>query len=270
MRTYFKNFKDGDLTKKLSMISDISTILGVSVATFVIGPLLDKYTNFEFIISDFIISITFYFICIVIVGTSIYSIIYDNEEKEEKKSSLLSKIIQFLLLVSLISISFPYVKYITGNVFNVSYLLSAPANKAVLGISKLNIKQKKESIEITGTLNLNKEINSNDYIALIYTKNNDNQLFSSVAYGKKYLKEYEVEISKNGYFNIPIFMQYNKQEHVYLVVYRKSDWSLISSIDKNNGYPDNLTSLPHSLTDQLEAFIFDLKKYKEPVRPSEI
>ncbi|WP_221620880.1 hypothetical protein, partial [Aeromonas caviae] len=72
MKEIFNDFVNGNATTKLSIISNISTILGVSVATFVAGPFLSKFAEMEFIVSDFIIAITFYFIYLWLAASTIY------------------------------------------------------------------------------------------------------------------------------------------------------------------------------------------------------
>lgn len=262
MNEYFKSFVDGDLAKKVSMISDVTTILGVSVATFVVGPLLDRYTNFEFILSDFILSITFYFIFIVLTISGVYSIIMENNKDADKESkTIISKSIQILLLISFLVISFPYIKYIAGNLFNVSYLLPTVPKKAILGVENLTVKQGENFVDIYGKLKLDKNIEINDYIAIVYVKNKNN-LFVSKQYGKDYYQEYEIGIDIEGSFNAPISIENNDQENIYIVVYRKSDWTLINKLDNKIGYPTNLTSIPHTVTDEIGAFVIDVKAYQ--------
>lgn len=66
---------DGSSTQKLSIISNFSTVLGVSVATFVAGPFLSKFADIEFVASDFIMAILFYFALIWGYGYFVYELL---------------------------------------------------------------------------------------------------------------------------------------------------------------------------------------------------
>jgi hypothetical protein len=115
MKDIFHDFKNGSSREKLSILSDFSTILGVSVATFVAGPFLSKFANIEFVLSDFIISVLFYFICLYIAGGTFYEYAQSSYEnhKNKKYGEITGNSILFLLFVWLCTVGFPYAKYYT-------------------------------------------------------------------------------------------------------------------------------------------------------------
>lgn len=75
MKAIIKEFIEGDSIKKLAIISNVSTILGVSIATFVAGPFLSKFSGIDFILADFIIAILFYFMFAWVTLWVIYELV---------------------------------------------------------------------------------------------------------------------------------------------------------------------------------------------------
>ncbi|WP_411684661.1 hypothetical protein [Aeromonas caviae] len=152
MKEIFNDFVNGNATTKLSIISNISTILGVSVATFVAGPFLSKFAEMEFIVSDFIIAITFYFIYLWLAASTIYFSTKElvNSARNRNTSDIITKTIQLLLIAWAAIVIFPHAKYYTGNIFNASYLLPPPAKKAISGLSKIKVDENNSNITVQG------------------------------------------------------------------------------------------------------------------------
>ncbi|TOM21910.1 hypothetical protein CGH81_24290 [Vibrio parahaemolyticus] len=108
----FKDFVDGSSTQKLSIISNFSTVLGVSVATFVAGPFLSKFADIEFVASDFIMAILFYFALIWGYGYFVYELLMRAVSNVKSKNHI--KLIKsgfFLLFFCWLGVvAFPYAK----------------------------------------------------------------------------------------------------------------------------------------------------------------
>ena len=274
MKKIVNDFIDGDSTKKLAIISDFATILGVSVATFVAGPFLSKFANQEFIITDFILSIAFYFICIYISVDILYTFIKLTFTKiHEKKYEVIMVNIPFALFVIwIVIVIFPYMKYYTGNSFNVSYLLSPTATSAIIKKEYIKMEQKDDIAKITGKLIFAKNTNSNDYVAIIYAHNKTNGLFEIIKY-RGYSNDYQTIIRNSGEFTIPIKL-YDNYNDFSVIVYRKSDWSLLTAFSTKYGFPNQITYLPNNEIDELQAFVLKIKPNKsleeEQVTPASI
>lgn len=258
MKKNLHDFIDGDSTKKLAIISDFSTILGVSIATFVAGPFLSKFNNQEFIISDFILAIAFYFVYLYIVLSIFYSYVksFFQELKEKKYTNLILSVPMILFITWLIIILFPFAKSFIGNTFNVSYLLPPTAKNAIIKIKDIQIYDN----QIKGQFIFKNTINALDYVALLYAKNNKNNKFEIIKHGSS-SDDYKTIIRQNGEFVIPIKL-YEDYTQYYLAVYRSSDWELITALTARYGFPNNLSYFPNSDTDKLEAFVVKIKSNK--------
>jgi len=262
VKKIINDFIDGDSTKKLAIISDFATILGVSVATFVAGPFLSKFANKEFIVTDFIISIAFYFICLYMSVNILYSFIKSIITKmSEKKYKEIAVNIPFALFVIWIAIIiFPYMKYYAGNSFNVSYLLSPTATNAIIEKDYLKMEQQNDNAKITGKLIFAKNINSKNYVAIIYAHNKDNGVFEIIKY-RGYSNDYQTIIRNNGEFTIPIKL-YDNYNDFSVVIYRKSDWNLLTALSDKYGFPNQITYLPNNDIDELQAYVLKIKPNK--------
>ncbi len=255
MKEIITDLIEGDSRKRLSIISDVSTILGVSVATFVAGPFLSEFANIEFILSDFIISILFYFICIYLVASVGFSFIKEaiTKSKEKRYHDLASSTILALFISWVAIVCFPYAKYYFGNAFNVSYLLSLPAEKAIISVNNVSVAKEDELLKISVKLNFNVHSKPSDYVAILYAQNK-NGIYEIVQYTKGFNSEYEVTISNLGEITIPVKLSDIAIGNPYLLIYRNSDWSLLSGIGTHKGYPDDLTQIPMRETEDLGAY----------------
>ena len=253
MRDIFNNFVNGSSTEKLAIISNFSTILGVSVATFVAGPFLRKFADMPFVISDFIIAILFYFICLWGAMSFIYVAFTDIIRliRKNKPTLIIYRIIGLFLVSWLALIIFPYAKYYTGNLFNNNYLLSTPAKNAVQDIAYKITKNGDISI-LKGQVTFSKGINGSNYTLIVYSRSESG--FYKIYRLTNY--DYSFNLSDSGQFTIPLDTQYQKINEPVIIAYRKSDWSLFEQLSSNNGFPTNMSQLPSSETEKLEAFVY--------------
>lgn len=256
MKRIFDEFMSGGPQTKLSIISDISTILGVSVATFVAGPFMSEFTGIDFDITDFLLSITFYFMCLY----AAFSIMYANVKssikyvQEKQANYAVFNTLFLFFLVACSFVVFPHIKYYSGNLFNVSYLLPKPAAQAIISADEVTTTLEQEKLRVSARLTFNDNFNVKDYVALLYYKNHRG-LFEIKKYGGAYSNDYEITINNNGSLTAPFsFSENNYPKDMYLVVYRESDWSLVDSLGTKPGYPSDLLQIPSSEIDEVEAF----------------
>ncbi|CDT44854.1 hypothetical protein [Vibrio coralliirubri] len=253
MKEILNDFVKGSSTEKLSIISNLSTILGVSVATFVAGPFLSEFANKEFIVSDFIIAIIFYFLCIWLVLAVIYSNIKEMYTflQEKKYSKCVGDGVLLLLVTWFFVVSFPYAKHVVGNAFNVSYLLATPAAKAIKGIENVSIEKNEDILIVSGLVNFESQTFEEGYELLIYSRD-DQATYSPVRFTSN---EYTFELGSSGKFVVPINTKFKTLKNLHLVVVRSSDWSLLDKMGAGSGFPDSMTYLPDSSLEKLKAYI---------------
>jgi len=259
MKQIFKEFVAGDSVRKLAIIADLSTILGVSIATFVAGPFLSRFAGIKFVLSDFILSVAFYFICIYLAGELLFNYIRSVVKNLNTRNyrELIGSTIFALLVLWMIVVTFPYIQYFVGNAFNVSYLLPQAAGTAVKDIDYSVSDVGDDTVQLSGKMDFSKEAKPTDYIGVLYIQDEDH-LYSVYRYGKGYDGEYQIEINKSGAFTIPINHKKLMTSQVSLVIYRRSDWSLVDAADQSFGYPNRLTQIPSESIQDLEARVFDL------------
>jgi hypothetical protein len=233
---------------------NISTIIGVSVATFVAGPFLSKFADKEFIISDFIISVIFYFLCVWLLLAVIYSTLKEMfqfaKNKKHAKSAGDGLLLLFVIWIAVVS--FPYAKYFVGNAFNVSYLLAQPALKAIKDIGDVKQEKTDDILTISGKVFLGESVKGSDYELLVYSKSG-NGIYDPVRLTSN---EYVFELSNSGFFVLPINTKYNSLSDVHLVVFRSSDWSVIDGSGMGSGFPDSMTFIPNKSIEDLSAFVY--------------
>ncbi|EPM4288784.1 hypothetical protein B7489_18505 [Vibrio alginolyticus] len=258
MKQIISDFVNGSSTEKLSIISNLSTILGVSVATFVAGPFLSQFANKEFVVSDFIIAIVFYFLFIWLSLFVVYSTVKEMYTffKDGAYGKFLGDGVLLLLVFWVFVVSFPYIKYAVGNAFNVSYLLAPPAFQTVKGISNVEVRDKDNVMIVSGVIEAEKGTVFSDYEVLLYAK--DDQATYKIT--RLTNREYTSEVSSKGNFVLPVSASQNELEDIYLVVVRTSDWSFIESIGiGSSGYPTGMTYIPDSSLEKLKAYIYRIE-----------
>jgi hypothetical protein len=255
MKAIFHDFIKGSSTEKLSIISNFSTILGVSVATFVAGPFLSKFAGKQFIVSDFITAILFYFLCLWLVTQTTYSAFSDiaKDISAKKISDAIGTGVFFSLLVWVGTVFFPYAKNYTGDIFNNSYLLSTPANKAVVSINDFSAYKTENLLTLKGNIIFISEAVASDYEAVLYSKLDDSGVYRVNTFTNG---ESSFEFGKSGKFTIPINIKYDDINNIVLIIYRTSDWSLRNKLGSRSGFPENMTQLPNSETEELKAFTY--------------
>ncbi|CAA0092760.1 Uncharacterised protein [BD1-7 clade bacterium] len=257
MKEIVSDFISGSATEKLAIISNISTILGVSVVTFVAGPFLSEFAGKEFIVSDFIISVIFYFLCLWGLLALIYNALKEMYKfgKEKKYAKATSEGLVLLFVIWIGIVSFPYVKHFVGDTFNVSYLLAQHASKAIKKVEGVNQEKTGEILTISGRVSLGEGVKGSDYELLLYSKS------KSGIYNPVILTnfEYVFELSGSGKFVLPVDMERKYLSDAHLIIFRSSDWSLIRRSTNRSGYPESVTSMPNKSIEDLGAFIYRIE-----------
>jgi|GEM_PF-2997006 len=264
MKKVFKELLEGDSRKRLSIAADLSTILGVSVATIVAGPFLSEFANIEFILSDFIIAILFYFICVYLFVSALFSILKEalTNIREKKYHELAGLVILSLLFAWLTIVFFPYAKYYFGNAFNVSYLLPLEANKAVNEIDILSFTKNDDLLRISGVVKFHEQSKPEDYLIMLYSQNKEG-LYTIRKFYSSFNADYTATISDDGTFATPLAAEPIALENLYIVIYRKSDWSLLNELSNQKGYPDDLTKVPAREIDDIGGYTHQVQLNKK-------
>ncbi|MEZ8297431.1 hypothetical protein AB6D11_26980 [Vibrio splendidus] len=256
MKDILSDFVKGTSTEKLSILSNVSTILGVSVATFVAGPFLSKFTEHQFVVSDFIIAIVFYFLALWFLCSVMYDFFlsfYKNVKNKKIEASVMD-VVQCLFILWLSVVAFPYVKYYTGNIFNVSYLLPMKA-KVVINDVNNEVIDNGQFITIRGKANLIDVANGSDYEVVLYLKNK-----AGIYKGESFNNgDYTFQLSKDGRYTLPVSISKEALFDSRLVFYRGSDWSALNTSGGDFGFPNSIMQFPDSEMENLGAFVHKIK-----------
>ncbi|EMC0408388.1 hypothetical protein H8F06_18205 [Vibrio fluvialis] len=246
---------DGSSTQKLSIISNFSTVLGVSVATFVAGPFLSKFADIEFVASDFIMAILFYFALIWGYGYCVYELLMKAASNVKSKNHI--KLIKsgFFLLFScwLGVVIFPYAKSSFAFVFSNSYLLPMAPKEAIFAINAKVVKEGDLTV-INGNIVYEDGAVGTDYRIVVYTKYDG--LYSPLRLATW---EYSLQSNENGNFRLPISTSSQDPDSYVIVVYRYLDRSFESFISADSGYPKRLTQMDSVEVNSISAFVHSLK-----------
>lgn len=247
MKAIIKEFIEGDSIKKLAIISNISTILGVSIATFVAGPFLSKFSGINFVLADFIISILFYFMFVWVTLWVIYDLVrrlIDAYSSKNYPKTVNLLIVGLLVLWGGI-VFFPYAKSFVGNAFNSSYMLAPTGQEAIVDSHIQNVQRERNYVTSKGKVSFKKNVDSSNYMAAIYL------LLSNGRYERlRGLSEFN--LAGEYLISETYYSEENKGQDAYLVVYRKTDWSLFHFND--SGYPEILNMVPNPDLDQTQAW----------------
>ncbi|WP_421866590.1 hypothetical protein [Marinobacter adhaerens] len=255
MKELFEDFRDGSVTQKLNILANLSTILGVSVATFVAGPFLSRFAEIDFIVTDFIIAIIFYFVYLLLSLSLLYSMFTGIHKMyvEKNYGEVLSNSVLALFLIWFVVFAFPYAKYYTGNLFQNSYLLPLPAQDAVKELNDFSIYVGEDFVTIKGSLVFDDGVDPENYVVVAYHKASSG-IYHAVMLADR---EHAFELGRNGKFTMPTNAGYRDFSDVFLIVYRNSDWSIFDAIGISGpGFPNGLTQIPNKDVDELGAFIY--------------
>jgi hypothetical protein len=261
MKKLFDEFINSSPLQKLAILANVSTILGVSIATFVAGPFLSSIMGREFDLADFIISILFIFVFFMIAALIIINAakMIIGDVKSKNYPILIRTIVIHGLILWFIVVIFPYAKLFIGNLFNVSFMLPEPAKSAVASV-KINPSalryQEPDMYAIAGTIYLKPNSKLYDYEIVLYKK-----LEGLPNYEINYASnQYKVSIKSNGEFQIPMIniKRLDHMNELYIVVFRKCDSSFASS--SGIYHPNKLSEMPDARLDKLNPFIQKVTK----------
>jgi hypothetical protein len=132
MHTFIQEFVTGSPAKRLAIIADITTILGVSVGATLLGPFSAQLLGKPFRIADFIIAVLFYF---VLIGIGVFLLPLTVRPITQRITSkyirTFAALLWFLVLSWAIIRFFPETKVLVGAVFRNDFLLPPTGKLAV-------------------------------------------------------------------------------------------------------------------------------------------
>ncbi len=239
MKKVLSEFSEASPLKKLSTISDIATILGVSVATFVAGPFMSEVAGIGFDASDFIVALFIYSIFILVL-IGVFSTLFVSIRVYRVENSVgqaISLFIVFLLFLSVYASSFSHVKAFFGDITNNVYLMPKKAELSIKDISYEVNSLSDKNISIKGYVSLVEGSVATDYVAALYNLD-ENQ---GVYYLHSLRNSETFEINKNGDFVIPISKEKLNKGNSYIVIYRDLDSDRFGMYD----FPNELTVVPN-------------------------
>lgn len=242
--------------KWLSILSDIFTILGVSVATVMASSFFENFTLFGFNGTDFFWAVTFWFVYIALI--LILSIkLFKNvvASFKDSKVNLLINLTLILFSISLISTLTPHLSSFFGVLVNSRYMQELPAKIVTQGVDNVTIQKVDDAYTLSGKVKFQESIDPTKYVITIYSKSNySNQYFYQE------INKYDVSASMNssGNFVLPrVELKTNGLIDSYLVIYRKSDSEYRAL---GNSLPNYLNQIPSPEIEEIGGFVFKLKK----------
>ncbi|WP_166837474.1 hypothetical protein [Rheinheimera pleomorphica] len=256
MKEIFREFINGSSAKKLAILSDFATILGVSVATVVAGPFLSRFAGVEFNLADFVISVLFVFCCLWVAGECLYYLLVKifDAYKESNYRAVSTNSIILMLSVWFAIVAFPFLKYHTGNIFDASYLLPARALSAISGFEYSISSPFDERVVLEGLVTLNEGAKATDYVAVFYARNKQ-LVYEIQEYGRTYSRDYAAPINSQGRVSMPIHRSAFGMNGAALVFYRRSDWSFFKGLGVEPGYPNLVPQLPNDEMETIGAYV---------------
>jgi len=253
-------FIESSSLKKLSTISDVATILGVSVATFVAGPFLSEVTGLGFDASEFLWAIIFYFLAgcwviyLVIETAKVVKVFLtkrSNSETESSKSNE-DKILNLFGLIVMVALSVTFyspIKNIYGDISNNRYLLPPAPSKAVNEV--LNIEQEivGKKVRLHGIVDFKEGFIPEQYVVTLYELDEESAEYNLY---NRYSSERYTAINSKGEFAMAVDAK-SVDKFKYIVIYRELDTSW-----KGPDFPTEISQIPSIEIEELGAFIYKL------------
>lgn len=255
LKTY-EEIKSASLLKWLSIVSDLATILGVSVATLVAGPFLGNVSGLGFDTAEFLWAVFFYFVYILALVCS--SLFFLRLTVKCLKNSMLLGVGSLSVLVLSWAIWFSlsdslesYFGTLTGS----RYMLAAKPQLAIDKFENIDIKEEGSSTFIKGKVALKSGYVPSDYVVSLYSINTDTGEYEYRHVG---LNKTSSNINADGWFLLPnVKVDSQDLKKSYLVIYRLSDeGKYIGTV-----FPNKLTQVPSASMERLGAVVEGLDKW---------
>ncbi|WP_390243010.1 hypothetical protein [Vibrio sp. R78045] len=239
----FKDFISSPPLQKLSTISDIATILGISIATLVAGPFLSDVAGLGFDLPEFLWAVFFYALFVsVFLSVSIYLSGHIKNFWVKKRLFYMS-VLSFLLLffVSLMFSTGGSMKDFFGGVIDNRYMLPASPQKAIQKIEFSQVKSEKNKTTIKGKVTLTDGADFSKYLIVSYAADKSTGEYSYMRHGSY---KYSADLNASGNFTF-LNLDTEGVQQIYLVAYRKADYA--------GRFPSKVTQVPSNEMDLVEA-----------------
>jgi len=245
-----------------SVIADLMTVLGISVATIVAGPFLSGIRGIRFDPLDFILLVLFYFIFICLYAYSLYRFtktLITNIADKMYIDCLLNIIA--ILIFAAVAFYFTPIAYSSfGSASNNSYIIPKSASDAVQHITHIvpYNSYKNGDVSLKCRLVFSEDCKKSDYVAVVYTRMDGIREYSI----HTPVVDYEFDIDADGFFTIPAVSSKNldDQNELFVAIFRKVDWRLRRTFLFQKGYPDHLLTFPTEDVKELRPYVFKITK----------
>ncbi|QIR92984.1 hypothetical protein FR729_07640 [Vibrio alginolyticus] len=255
LKTY-EEIKSASLLKWLSIVSDLATILGVSVATLVAGPFLGNLSGLGFDTAEFLWAVFFYFVYILaLVGSSLFfvrlTVNYFKNSIFSGAISLSALVLSWAIWFSLSDSLESYFGTLTGS----RYMLVAKPQLAIDKFENIEIMEEGSSTFIKGKVALNSGYVPSDYVVSLYSMNTDTGEYEYRYVG---LNKTSSNINADGWFSLPkVKVDSQGLKKSYLAIYRLSDEGKYMG----TVFPNKLTQVPSASMERLGAVVERLDKW---------
>lgn len=246
MMQIFKDFFNSSPLQKLSTVSDIATILGISVATLVAGPFLSDVAGLGFNLVEFLWAIFFYSLFATIVLAVSTYLLSSIKTRFTSKKYLSFSVLSFLLLF-FISIAFSTatgMKEFFGGVTSNRYMLPFEPKQSVIKVEVQEINTIENLTTITGKVSFKNNVDFNKYLIVAYSSNLKDGEFEYMKHGSY---KYSAKFNASGEFTF-LKLDTERKKDIYLVIYRKADYQ--------RNFPSNLTQIPSNEMDLVGAKVY--------------
>jgi signal transduction histidine kinase len=242
--------------KWLSILSDIFTIFGVSVATVVASSFFQNFTLFGFDMSEFSWAITFWFVYLILIitlGIKLFNVTVASFKGS--KVSFFSNLALILFAISIVSTLTPYLSSFFGVLVNSRYMLELPAIVVTQDVDNIIIQKADDTYMFSGKVKFKDSVDPTKYIITIYSKSNYS---SRYVYQEINRQDVSSSMNSSGYFVLPrVELKRNQLIDSYLVIYRKSDSGIRMF---GSSLPNYVNQMPSPEIEEAGGFVFKLNE----------
>ena len=248
MKQIVNEFGEANFYKKLAIVADLATILGVSIATFVAGQFLSEVTGLGFSASEFAVAVFFYFIFFIIF-VGILSVFWSAIQEIISKNYGNATGYFFLafFFLAMYSSFVPGIKNFAGDIFGNRYMLPKPAQLVVSSLLAEKMENSEGGYLIKGKVSFKKDVEISDYVIALYGADSKTGVYVLHAFNNSQM----FEINGNGDFNIPSVAKDFRLDDSYVVVFRELD----SKRGAGSDFPNYLTVIPNIELGEAGAFV---------------
>lgn len=257
------DFAAASVLGKFAVIADIATVLGISLTTIITLPLISRIIGRSFSILDFLLMLLFLIIGLAISLSSLGSIAQEaiTLKRGGSINGAITLGVSFMaVLCGYIWIA-PKAAYAVGYVFNISYILPDPAEKAVIEVLDLSVAhpyKSKDKVLIQGKIKFSEGSSPSNYRIGIYGRIGNNVQLQYISANESHAP-ISTEIADDGEFEMHGISTTGIDEttEMFLLVARNSDKPMF------NNYPASFISHKDAAIHRLQAYVqpFNPKTY---------